>query len=928
MQKRTRFKSPLRDALVVLLCMGTAAFFIFLFWKDLNHSSSRSDKDTIATITFKNRIAQRKFEDRVVWERVSQNAPLYDGDIIRTADLSSASIHFTDGTTLDLSENTMVQIYYSENGIQVAVGGGDIQVDSSAQSKVALKLDDGSTVNVDAGASLAAKSDASGAKSLEVKSGSAQITTESGSLAEISSGESVSVEKGGEITKRPLTITSVPKELRLLNIKHEPIPVKLEWKKADGSAAKVVVQTSRSKDFAKLESERKYTSSGSELKVDSGVMYWRVFAEDAKEMAVDGKITVEKIDRVQAQSPAEGGEYRYRTNAPRINFRWTGNNYADYYRFVVATTPDMRGNPVEMEVENTFVSLDNLEAGNYYWQVTPHYSLNNIGYEGASKPRGFTVVKSEQIRAPELSVPAANTQLTYRTTPSVNFAWKSEIKDASYTLLVAKDAQFNQVVLKKESKDVRLTQEFDGERAGDGTYYWKVVRKSSDPDDLTPESVVRSFTLAKYVPQENKLLYPPENFSAEQAKLAATQFMWKLGDDYKDGAIKSVLQISKSRNFASLEKESELSEPNSSNLILNEGVYYWRVGAKLADGTTEGFTAPRRFTVLRELGVPQYISPSEGAEVLAYNNSPVMISWNAVSGADYYNVRVYNKKDEVVAQNPSVKATRTSFVLPPDTYTCRVQAVAAESELSAQRAGAARTLAFSVREPSPVVLRLPVAATKVDGLSALRKPVVFTWQSGKDKADSYEFVLRKKQADGTSRVVERMRTGKKASASVERLTEGSYTWQVVASTADGFPVNSVMRDFIVEPVAELPRVTLVSPANKLVMDSVYLRKNRTIVFSWQQVEDATEYHFALYRRGPGKTLVPVMTERGVKGNTVRLKDLSVLDVGEFVWNVTAYSYAKDGFEERHSKAASSEFKISFDEPNKIQTITPGRMYAE
>ncbi len=926
MQKRTRFKSPLRDFLVVLICLGTTAFFTYLFWRDLNHSSSRSDKDTIATISFKNKIAQRKYSDRVVWERVNQNAPLYDGDIIRTADLSSAVIYFNDGTTIDLSENTMVQIYYSENGLQVAVGGGDIQVDSSAESKVALKLDDGSTVNVDAGASLAAKSDASGAKSLEVKSGSAQITTETGATAEIASGESVSVEKGGEITKKPLTITSLPKELRLLNIKHEPIPVKLEWKRSDESNAKVVVQTSRTKDFSRLESEGKFTTNGTELNLESGVVYWRAFSEDAKEMAVDGKITVESIDRVLAQSPAEGGEYRYRSARPRINFRWSGNDYVDHYRFVVSTTPDMRGSPLEMDVQDTFVSLDTLEAGNYYWQVTPFYTLNNIGYEGASKPRGFSVIKNEQIRAPELSVPAANTQVTYRTTPTVNFAWKSELKDASYMLTVAKDANFNQLVLQKETKDLRFTYDFAAS-AGDGTYYWKILRTSSDPDDLTPESAVRSFTLAKYLPQENKLLYPPENFSAEQAKMAATQFMWKLGDDYRNGE-KSLLQISKRSDFATVEKESEITGASAGNIILEEGKYYWRVAARLADGTTEGFTSPRSFTVLRELGLPQYLSPQAGAEIIAHSNSPLVITWREVAGADYYNVRIYNQKDELVAQNPAVKGVRASFVLPPDAYTCRIQAVAAESEFSAQRAGASNALVFSVREPTPVIQHIPLANARIDGLTALRKPVTFSWQSGRDKALSYEFVLSKKQADGTSRLVERISTGTKLAASVERLTPGNYTWQVLASTAQGFPVDSVLRDFTVEAVPELSRANLLAPANRLVMDSQYLRKNRTIVFTWQAVEGATEYQFALYRKGSGKSLIPVMTERSVKGTSVRLKDLSVLDVGDFVWNVTAYCYAKDGYEEQHSRVASSEFKISFDEPDKIQTIKPGRMYAE
>ena len=83
-------------------------------WKDLNTSQRRFDKEKIAVITFKNRIAQRKFEDRVVWERIDKSTPLYNGDLVRTSDLAEAVITFNDNSQIDLFENTMIQVYYSD----------------------------------------------------------------------------------------------------------------------------------------------------------------------------------------------------------------------------------------------------------------------------------------------------------------------------------------------------------------------------------------------------------------------------------------------------------------------------------------------------------------------------------------------------------------------------------------------------------------------------------------------------------------------------------------------------------------------------------------------------------------------------------------------------------------------------------------------
>ena len=53
-----------------------------------------------------------------------------------------------------------------------------------------------------------------------------------------------------------------------------------------------------------------------------------------------------------------------------------------------------------------------------------------------------------------------------------------------------------------------------------------------------------------------------------------------------------------------------------------------------------------------------------------------------------------------------------------------------------------------------------------------------------------------------------------------------------------------------------------------------------------------------------------------------------LDVGEFEWQVIAYSYAKDGFQEQHSKVAIGTFSIEFEKPKKIKTKDPGRLYAQ
>ena len=932
MRKKTKFRSLLLDVLVVLLCLSVAGGGFYLFWKDLNSSSSRSDRESVAFISYKYKIAQRKYEDRVVWERISQNSPLYNGDIIRTAELASAVISFDDGTELNLSENTMVQIFYDEvNGLQISVDGGDIQIDSSADSSpVSVRLDDGSVVSVGAGASLAAKSDSSGARNVEVKSGEAQLITESGQSTSLLNGESVSIESGGEIVRNPITVTSVSRDTRILNVAGERRTVTLAWNaNAEvGENPTVIVQTSRAKDFSSLdinetiESGSRYTLQTE----DSGTTYWRVFTDDTADRPAEGKITVQTVDAVTLTSPSLGGEIFYRTDLPKVNFRWNGNPFADYYRLTVSSTPDLRTSPLVLDATETFISLDSLGEGTWYWQIIPYYSAGSAGFTGGSEISSFRIVRNEVIAPPMLSIPADGAQISYRDSVNATFIWKSDIKDASYELLISRDEAFANILYSETTSSLRVQKEFSTSELPDGTYWWKVVRHSEESDDITPESQSRSFTAARYVPQENKLVYPPQDTVIDESKLSSVGFTWKLGDDYRSPDTVSVIQVSRNSSFSSVVLERTVSGTLLEGLSLGEGSYWWRMGVRKSDGSLEGLTEAWQFKVMGELGIPVITTPSSGSEMIASAGSELEFTWTAVNGADSYNVRVYDADENLVAKN-TVRGTSARFALTGGKYILRVQALSSQTGDSPARTGENANRSFTVRAPAAVQLSLPAADAKIDGLKALREATVFSWVTGEDSAPSYEFVLSKQNADGSYRVVER-RTVTQQTVSVSRLTEGTYSWKINASTAQGYAIDSSVRTFTVGAVPALASPRLQSPSNNTLMGAAYFKSNRSISFSWRGVSGATSYTFVLYQRASNGSLTAIRTERNIRGTSFEFTDLTKLDVGTFVWQVTAYAYAADGYEEQRSVASSATFKIDFDTPQEVQTVDPGKLYGE
>lgn len=936
MQKKTKFRSPLLDFFVVVLCLSLSAYFIWLFWKDLNSTTTRTDKDQIATISFKHNVAQRKFSDRIVWERLEQNSPLYNEDIIRTVDFAQATITFIDGTTLDVFENSMLQISYSEDGgVILSVDGGDIQVAASETAKnVAIQLSDGSEVKMDAGATIAAKSDnTSGVQNIEVTGGTAKVSTETGEVQTVAFGESVNIEKGKEIQKNPVTVISPAKEIRLLNLEGKSIPVTFEWRVNGSSDETVIVQTSRKKDFSSLESDEHIRGSSSiQLPMDDGVLYWRVYTEDTKDKSSQGRISVDRIEPIAALSPSENTTVRYRTIIPRLSFRWSGNTYANHYRLIVSSTADMSTPVASINTEDTFAEIDTLEEGNYWWTVAPYYTVSNIGYAKATEAKPFSIVKNSLISAPELSVPVDKAELTYKDTLTANFMWKSEIP-STFELQIAKDASFTETVFKTQTSATRVSQDLKVAGLSDGKWYWRIIRHSDDKEDINNESLVRSFTVAHFVPKASELLWPEDGFSAEKDRVSLTSFMWKLSDDAVDNG--AVFQVSKDSDFATIELERKTSAMQESGVSLEAGTYYWRVGTQGENGQIENPTKARSLSVLRSLSKPVFTSPNSGDDLVAYGSSSVTVSWGKVEGADYYTLKIFPKSSKdakpeasAITSIPSLEETSASVSLKEGWYLCRVQAAAIQAGGTSVRTGEAAEISFHLRTPERVEALSPLPDAHIAGLSALRNLTVFRWKSGRDQAKSYTFVLEKLQPNGTYKEVERKAQGTKTSVSLSRLTSGNYRYQILANTSDGTAINSEAVPFTIDAVPALERSVLTTPANGQIIGPAYLRSHRTIQFAWKEVRDATSYDFALYRQNADGSLKIVHSVKGTKQLSVSLSDLSVLDVGTFIWNVTAYRHAKDGFEEQKSPVSSAQFKIDFSIPDEVESIKPGAMYAQ
>ncbi|MDR2211593.1 MAG: hypothetical protein LBO65_09055 [Spirochaetaceae bacterium] len=171
------------DIAVVCACLLGTAAFLFLFQRDLNRSLRRLDQEPAGFVSFRSGAALRRFQDRNIWDRLQQEAPVYNGDLIRTAGRSEVAIGFSGGALVDVSENSLIRVLVEEGAPRIDFSGGTIRVRAGESGGVTISFGEnrvragaGSTINLEAGADTGGNANAGETYTFQVIEGSASLT--------------------------------------------------------------------------------------------------------------------------------------------------------------------------------------------------------------------------------------------------------------------------------------------------------------------------------------------------------------------------------------------------------------------------------------------------------------------------------------------------------------------------------------------------------------------------------------------------------------------------------------------------------------------------------------------------------------------------------------------------------------------------------
>ncbi len=933
MKKRKSIKSKASSALFLLFCLFGETLSLWLYWNDLNSSFSHSDALQIATVTFKHRVAQRKFMDRLVWDRLQQNGPLYNGDTVRTAPGSEAVIVFNDNVVIELEETSIAQIFLTDTGgTSVDFAGGGIFVDSSAAENAVTLKSGGASVKLDAGGSMsAAAGKQDSGLSVKMIEGSGVLSSGGGTTA-VNGGESLSVTSGGSVEKSLVTVTAPKPGERILNFSDGgTVPVTFRWTESEfPENSSLVLETAEDKDFSSVLSSQSFASGNSaSLEMADGTTFWRTYISSGGKTVPggenSGRISVLPAKKPEPVVPAENDTFFYRKKTPVLRFVWNGDEYTQYYIFEVADNLLMSSPVISVRTSRTSNIVSTLDEGTWYWRVTPVYPSVVTGTAAPSDVFSFNIKKRGELKAPSLRMPSANGFVDVSASAESRrtvFSWDNSPEAVSYTFCLSGGTPESEPIVSENISENYFPLDLNRTALDEGLYWWWVYQTDSEGTD-SPISEKRQF-----VGIEGEVMFrtvfPPEGYSFAESFMYDTKFTWK--NNVPGGLVFQIARDSGFRNVVFSERYDS-SKTGQSGMTLAPGTYWWRIVSGISgDGSGRLESEPKKFSVVPPLDAPRVTVPSVNSKVVIRPETPVRFEWLPVEGADYYQAVITpsgNTGKEIYRNNMiSDSGFEFDFLdVPNGFYRLSVQGAAVENEMSTRRSGFISDVIFEVRQVRPVTLVSPARGADFDGITAFTDPASLEWKLPEIPAAEEIVVARSLKAvpdeyggisgDGGNIVVRQKVTG--SVFRLPRLREGTYYWNVLAKTTDDIDISSLMRRyFTVQEMEKLAAVGFMKPEDGFVFDIKYLKNSLAAEFSWPQVPDADSYNFVLARVLPDGGNEVIFADN-LRKNSYRIDSLSVLDEGEFFWSVEPVQHFGDNEILRYGEKTSAEFRIELPE---------------
>jgi len=401
--KKSKGKFRLVDLLVILVCLFGAVYSVNLFWSDLFQTLNGKNKTPIGTVNVKKNIVQRRMSDRVVWDRLIRETPVYSNDLIRVGDNSEIDLH-VGGNDLTINENTLLRLRYEkETGeFQIDLSSGSIGLVASPEGGGIVLNVMGKKMKANPGAALNAAATNDGV-ALQVSKGSALIA-EGGEEREIGEGTAIAMDSEGSIRSEPAVFVIQPKPNALYrkNV-NEPLNVVFSWNRINLQPDETLrLEISEDQNFIRSVRTLNGLNDSAKAVLPAGIWNWRLTYNGA--ILNSGRFAIADAEEIKLLSPARNRQFFTENEPPTLYFQWSQMEDVLYYIAEVDVTPEFRNPVIKKQITDESFSDSSLAEGLWYWRVTPVFSQTNEG-GGVIAPgtSSFRIVKNKEPQTSSLA---------------------------------------------------------------------------------------------------------------------------------------------------------------------------------------------------------------------------------------------------------------------------------------------------------------------------------------------------------------------------------------------------------------------------------------------------------------------------------------------------------------------------------------------
>ena len=365
-------KFRFKDFLVIVIFLSIAAASVELFRRDLLQTFSLQNVEPVGVVVVKKNTVQRRLSDRVLWDRLANESPVYIGDLIRVADLSSASL-FIEDNSIELVENTLIRIIRGADneGIQIVLSEGNLSLAAGDEASSILIDMMGQQVQTVAGAVVNLSMTTDGSFSVQVNEGSVQIIDQGGLVQEVSSGELIAMDaEGRQRLESAVVVTSPRPSARYVNRDISGLPVNFSWNRINLEPdAGLILEASSDRNFSNISQILVNLNNQAQINFDAGEWYWRISYDG--EILGAGNLTVADGTGPRLLSPAYNSVYRFQDDFPVINFQWAEVGEAISYIIEISESADFFSPQIRERIPSASYICSVPGAGTWFWRVTP-----------------------------------------------------------------------------------------------------------------------------------------------------------------------------------------------------------------------------------------------------------------------------------------------------------------------------------------------------------------------------------------------------------------------------------------------------------------------------------------------------------------------------------------------------------------------------